>query len=29
MPLRDGTKRILAPMYDPRFSGERILLDRE
>lgn len=29
MPLADGTIRILAPMYDARFKGERLLLDTE
>ncbi len=27
--LIDGTRRVLAPMYDARFTGERVLLDRE
>jgi hypothetical protein len=29
IPLLDGTRRILAPLYDPRYDDERILLDRE
>ena len=29
MPLLDGTSRVLAPMYDARFKGKRLLLDRE
>ena len=29
LPLIDGTRRVLAPMYDARFKGERVLLDRE
>ena len=29
LPLLDGTRRVLAPMYDARFKGERLLLDRE
>ena len=29
MPLLDGTRRILAPLYDPRNKEERVLLDRE
>lgn len=29
LPLKDGTQRILAPMYDARFQGERLLLDKE
>lgn len=29
LPMSDGTCRILAPIYDPRYSGERVLLKRE
>lgn len=29
MPMLDGTRRILTPLYDNRFTGERVLLDRE
>jgi hypothetical protein len=29
IPLIDGTRRVLAPMYEARFKGERVLLDRE
>lgn len=29
LPLQDGTTRILAPLYDPRHKGARVLLDRE
>jgi len=29
IPLLDGTRRILAPLYDPRYDDDRILLDRE
>ncbi len=29
LPLLDGTRRVLAAMYDARFKGERILLDRK
>lgn len=29
LPMLDGTRRILAPLYDPRYKGDRVLLDRE
>lgn len=29
LPLMDGTSRVLAPMYDAKFKGNRLLLDME